>query len=121
MLVGKGLIDYVTANGHLNQTELAAGAGYVKSTATGRTRILVKAFYNALLAAQGMTIEVGKAPGKAAQFETAVHKSGIILLGKTYSKRFGIEPGDVLEIVLEDDAIHLVPKAAAVAGAKTKG
>jgi len=113
MLVAKALIDYVKANGHLNQTELAEGAGYVKTTTKGKTNVLVKQFYNALLAAQGLTIEVGKAPGKTAQYETAVHKSGIILLGKTYSKKFGIEPGDVLEIVLDDDAIRLVPKTAA--------
>jgi hypothetical protein len=113
MLVGKALIDYVKANELLNQTELAEGAGYVKTTTSGRTNVLVKQFYNALLAAQGLTIEVGKAPGKTAQYETAVHKSGIILLGKTYSKKFGLNAGDVLEIVLDDDAIRLVPKAAA--------
>ena len=113
MLVGKALIDYVKANELLNQTELAEGAGYVKTTSTGRTNVQVKQFYNALLSAQGLTIEVGKAPGKTAQYETAVHQSGIILLGKTYSKKFGIEPGDVLEIVLEEDAIRLVPKAVA--------
>jgi ABC-type lipoprotein release transport system permease subunit len=120
MLVGKALIDYVRTNDHLNQTELAEGAGYVKTTSTGRTQVMVKQFYNALLAAQGLSIEVGKAPGKTAQYETTVHKSGIILLGKTYSKKFGIEPGDVLDIILEEDSIRLVPKAVPAA-AKGKG
>jgi len=35
----------------------------------------------------------------------------VVVLGRTYTERFGINPGDVLEIVIEDDAIRLVPKA----------
>ena len=38
-----------------------------------------------------------------------MHKSGIILLGATYSAKWGLEPGDELEILLEDDGIRLVP------------
>jgi hypothetical protein len=110
MLVGQGLIDYVKENELLTQTDLARGAGYVRQTRSGKEQVLVKQFYNALLAAKGMEIVVGKAPGKAAQFETTVHKSGVILLGKTYSKQFGLNPGDVLDIVIEDDAIQLVPR-----------
>jgi hypothetical protein len=110
MLVGQALIEHVQANELLNQTELARTAGYVRVTRSGREQVLVKDFYNALLAAKGLAIAVGKAPGKPALFETTVHKSGIILLGKTYSRKFGLNPGDVLEIVMEDDAIQLIPR-----------
>jgi bifunctional DNA-binding transcriptional regulator/antitoxin component of YhaV-PrlF toxin-antitoxin module len=109
MLVGSALIDFVRENEDLNQMELARGAGYVRTTRTDREQVLVKQFYNALLAAQGMPISVGKTPGKSAQFETTVHKSGVILLGKTYSERFGLKPGDALQICIEDEAIRLVP------------
>lgn len=110
MLVGKELIEYVQSNELLNQMELARGAGYVRTTRTGRQQVLVKQFYNALLAAQGMPISVGKAPGKPAPYETTVHSSGVILLGKTYSQKFGVEPGDVLDIVIGEESIQLVPR-----------
>lgn len=109
MLVGSDLIAFVRENEALNQMELARGAGYVRMTRTGREQVLVKQFYNALLAAKGMPISVGKTPGKSAQYETTVHKSGVILLGKTYSERFGLKPGDALQICIEDECIKLVP------------
>ena len=81
----------------------------MRTTRTGREQVLVKQFYNSLLAAQGMPIPVGKTPGKSAQYATSVHRSGVILLGKTYSEKFGLKPGDELEIVLDEDCIKLVP------------
>lgn len=109
MLVGQELIAFVQKNEELNQMELAQGAGYVRTTKTGKQQVLVKAFYNALLAAKGMPISVGKMPGKTAQYETTVHRNGVILLGKTYSETFGLKPGDALKILVEDEAIRLVP------------
>jgi bifunctional DNA-binding transcriptional regulator/antitoxin component of YhaV-PrlF toxin-antitoxin module len=109
MLVGSALIDFVRDNEALNQMELARGAGYVRTTRTGREQVLVKQFYNSLLAAKGMPISVGKTPGKSAQYETTVHKSGVILLGKTYSEKFGLKPGDALQICIEDELIKLIP------------
>lgn len=123
MLVGSELIAYCKENDGLNQMELARGAGYVRTTRTGREQVLVKQFYNSLLAAKGMPIPVGKTPGKSAQFSTSVHRSGVILLGKTYSEKFGLNPGDELEIVLAEDCIKLVPvpvKAAAVTAPTAK-
>lgn len=111
MLVGQKLIEHVQDNETFNQTELARTAGYVRLTSKGSEQVLVKDFYNALLAAKGLSIAVGKAPGKPALYETVVHKSGVILLGKTYSRKFGLEPGDLLDIVITDEAIQLVPRA----------
>lgn len=109
MLDGQELIAFVQANESLNQMELAKGAGYVRTTRTGKEQILVKQFYNSLLAAKGMPISVGKTPGKSAQYRTSVHASGVILLGKTYAVDFGLKPGDELEIVMDADCIKLVP------------
>jgi hypothetical protein len=110
MLVGQELVSFVKANPDLNQQELAEEAGYSRVTKTGRKQLLVKRFYHALLAAQGTKISVGKALGKTASYSTTVHKSGIILLGKTYSEKFGLEPGDVLDIDVEGDCIRLMPQ-----------
>jgi bifunctional DNA-binding transcriptional regulator/antitoxin component of YhaV-PrlF toxin-antitoxin module len=51
---------------------------------------------------------------------TTVHRNGVILVGKTYSEKFGVEPGDELQIVIEDDAIRLVPQSAASVKASSK-
>lgn len=112
MLTGAELLDFVKSNEsrHLTEPELAREAGYVRQTKTGREQVLTKRFYNALLSAKGVEVAIGRAPGKTAQYVTTVHRSGVILLGRTYSERFGLNAGDELDIVLEDDAIRLVPR-----------
>lgn len=109
MLTGQELLSFVKANEDMDQSELARGAGYVKVSETGTERLLIKQFHEALLEAKGLKLKTSKKPGKTAQFMTTVHRTGVILLGKTYSEKFGIEPGDELQIVIEEDAIRLVP------------
>ena len=109
MLVGQELLSFVKANPEMNQQDLAEGAGYTRVTKKGLTQILVKKFMHELLAAQGTKIATGRAVGKTASYFTTVHRSGVILLGKTYSEKFGLESGDGLEILIEEDRISLVP------------
>lgn len=111
MLVGNELIEFVKANDTLNRKELAAAAGYVRTTKTGKEQILTKTFTDALLSAKGTPIQVGRAPGKTIKYVTTVHTNGVVLIGKNYVEKFGLNPGDELDIVLEDDAIKLVPAA----------
>ena len=110
MLTGQELLAFVKANGEMDQSELAREAGYTRVADSGKERIMTNQFYKALLDAKGVGIKVGRRPGKAAQFETTVHKTGVILIGKTYSQKFGVEPGDVLDIVISEDEIRLVPQ-----------
>lgn len=110
MLTGQELIAFVKANGDMDQSELAREAGYMRVAESGKERIMAKQFCEALLEAKGVAIKVGRRPGKTAQFETTVHKTGVILIGKTYSQKFGVEPGDVLDIVISEDSIRLVPQ-----------
>lgn len=109
MLVGNELIDFVKQNDTLGRKELAAAAGYVRTTKTGKSQVLTQQFTNALLSAKGTPLQVGKAPGKAAKYQTTVHANGVVLIGKIYIEKFGLNPGDELDIVIEDDAIKLVP------------
>jgi hypothetical protein len=113
MLTGQELVAFVKANGEMDQSELARETGYTRVAANGKERIMSKQLYQALLEAKGVAIKVGRRPGKAAQFETTVHKTGVILIGKTYSQKFGVEPGDVLDIVISEDEIRLVPQGSA--------
>lgn len=112
MLEGQELLDFVKENEsrRLSEADLAREAGYVRTTKTGKEQVLSKRFTSALLAAKGLEIAIGRAPGKTAQYFTHVHASGVILLGKTYSQEFGLQPGDELDIRMEEDGIRLVPR-----------
>lgn len=112
MLTGQELLDFVTEHEDLNQKQLAQQAGYTRVTKTNKKQILVGRFNQALLKAKGVNVRMGRAPGKTAQYTTTVHKSGVVLVGRIYSEKFGLEPGDELDIALEDDCIKLVPKPA---------
>jgi hypothetical protein len=112
MLTGQELISLVKANGDMDQAELAREAGYVKVNDKGNERLLITQFHSALLEAKGVKLKTSKKPGKTAQFVTTVHRNGAILVGKTYSAKFGVEPGDALKIVIEEDSIRLVPQSA---------
>lgn len=115
MLIGEELLALVKSNPDTNQTELARAAGYVRETKKGKEQVLVKKFYGALLAAQGVSIAVGRNPGKVPAYTTHVHRNGVILLGSSYSQSFGCAPGDELEIVFTDDGILLKPTPAKAA------
>jgi len=114
MLSGTELIKFVQDNGDMEQTELARAAGFIHITAKGKERVMAKQFCEALLHAKGVPLKSGRKPGKTARYTTTVHKTGVILVGKTYVEKFGVEIGDVLDIVIERDSIRLLPKADAM-------
>lgn len=117
MLTGSELIDFVKQNPHMSRTELARATGYTTVTKNGNERVLAQKMCDALLVAKGLPMDERPRAGKVARYSTTVHKNGIVLIGKTYVREFGIEAGDELEIVLEDDAIRLVPKGATATAA----
>lgn len=110
MLVGEDLLDFVESNPNMDEHSLAQGAGYIRETKTGKTLVLSKKFTSALLAAKGLQLGTPsvKARGKTATYITKVHKSGVILLGKTYSQELGLEAGTPLGIEFLADGIKLV-------------
>jgi len=112
MLTGQELLSFVKANVDMDQAEIARGAGYVRVTEKGTERLLINKLNEALLEAKGLKLKSSKKPGKSAQYLTTVHRTGVILVGKTYSQKFGVEPGDELKIVIEEDSIRLVPQPA---------
>jgi hypothetical protein len=111
MLTGQELVAFVKANPDMDQTELARAAGYVHTTDKGNERLLTKQMCEALLSAKGVKLKQSRKPGKVAQFTTTVHRNGSILVGKIYSREFGLDYGDELKILIEEDCIKLVPIA----------
>ncbi len=110
MLKEKALIAFVKDNPELNRTQLARKAGYVSAGKDGKVKVQVQAFYDALVEAQGLSIKNGHpgiGSGKNAQYMTTVHKSGILLVGKSYTSEFGAESGDVFGIEIREDGIWL--------------
>lgn len=109
MLTGQELLSFVKANKDMDRSEIAREAGYVRVAKDGTPRLLLSKLQEALLATQGIQLQGVRKPGKKAQFITTVHCNGGIMLGKTYSEKFGLEPGDQLRISIEDDSIRLLP------------
>jgi hypothetical protein len=110
MLTGQELLSFVEANADMDQYEIARGAGYSRVTEKGAERVLINKLSKALLEAKGVKLKSGNKPGKVAQYMTTVHRTGVVLVGKTYTEQFGINPGDELKIVVDEDCIRLVPK-----------
>lgn len=120
MLKGQELLSFVKANVDMDQYEIARAAGYVRVTEKGTERVMINKLNEALLEAKGLKLKSSKKPGKVAQYMTTVHRTGVILVGKTYSQKFGVEPGDELKIVVDDDCIRLVPQLSDSSDAATR-
>lgn len=116
-LVGKALLKKVK---ELNKTtpdatrrEIARLCGYSKMTKKGEPRINVAEFYEALLEAKGLNIGSGESSqrrGREATFKVGVHKNGQILIGASYTKNMGLQPGDEFDVKLGYKHIHLVKR-----------
>ena len=91
---------------------IAKACGYTSQTKNGQERINLMAFYNALMAAEGLDIEggsTGGSRGKAPTYRASVHKNGNLLVGATYTKEMGLKPGDEFELKLSKTGIKLTP------------
>ncbi|MDA0673241.1 MAG: AbrB family transcriptional regulator [Cyanobacteria bacterium] len=109
-LTGKELLQKVKELTHLNKRETAKECGYYSTTKTGKTRIDLTGFYDALLAARGISLEPEKKKdgrGREATYRVSVHKNGQIVIGAAYTQEMGLQPGDEFEIKVGYKHIHL--------------
>ena len=110
VLTGKKLQDKVAQMKGADKKEIAKECGYVTYTKGGQERIGLMAFYNALLEAEGMTFEATQEKGtrgREAAYKVSVHKNGNLLIGASYTKEMGLEPGDEFTIKLGKNKISL--------------
>ena len=115
MLVGKELLEKSKLLSKKSEDEIARGCGYVGPSG----RVLRKSFYRALIEAKGYKLGnngSGRAGnrstrGRQAEFKTKVHGNGNLLIGHTYTKKLGLEPGQEFKIDLKKDSriIYLIP------------
>ena len=110
-LTGKALLQKVKDNTELSKRELAKQCGYYTESKEGEIRASMTSFYNALLEAQGISLEPEKAKtgrGRDASYVVTVHSNGQIVIGSAYTREMGLEPGDEFEIKLGYKHIHLI-------------
>jgi bifunctional DNA-binding transcriptional regulator/antitoxin component of YhaV-PrlF toxin-antitoxin module len=110
-LTGKALLSKVKELSSLPRRERAKQCGYYTTTKGGQVRVNLTDFYDALLSARGIPLSP-EAPkdgrGREPTYRVSVHQNGQIVIGATYTKAMGLEPGDEFEIKLGYKHIHLI-------------
>ena len=112
-LTGKELKAKVKKLQGATKKEIAKACGYASKTKTGQERVNLGSFYSALLEAEGMTFEASPSGsarrGRTATYRTTVHKNGTLLIGASYTKEMGLNPGDEFVLNLSKRGIKLTP------------
>jgi len=111
-LTGKELLKKVEELSTVSsKKEIARACGYVTKSKSGKERVNVMKFMNALLSSKGLTIdpeETGTRGGRTASFRIQVQKNGNLLVGAAYTREMGLEPGTEFEISLGRKHIKLI-------------
>lgn len=109
-LTGKALLQKVKELSHLPRRETAKQCGYYTTTKNKQTRVNLTDFYDAVLAAKGVPLDpegTKDGRGREPTYRVSVHQNGQIVIGSTYTKAMGLNPGDEFEIKLGYKHIHL--------------
>ena len=110
-LTGKSLLAKVKELSTLPRRERAKQCGYFTVTKNNQVRVNLTDFYDALLSARGIPLSP-EAPkdgrGREPTYRVSVHQNGQIVIGATYTKAMGLNPGDEFEIKLGYKHIHLI-------------
>ncbi|PSB22923.1 AbrB family transcriptional regulator [filamentous cyanobacterium CCP2] len=109
-LTGKALLKKLKELSHLSKSEKAKACGYGIETKTGEIRTNLSAFIEAVLEAEGVSVDpehaIGR--GRTPTYRVTVHANGQIVIGKAYTEMMGLQPGDEFEVKLGYKHIHLV-------------
>jgi hypothetical protein len=117
MLQGEQLLAKLQESGSLTRSELVRACGYVSRLEDGRERLHFTDFYEALLEAKGVHLprQAGRFDGRRSvqgrhlSFNTHVHFNGNLMVGRAYTEKLHLQPGDRFRIQLHDGEIRLVP------------
>ena len=110
-LEGEALIKKVKDLENLTKEEKARACGYYTVTKNGVERVNMMKFLNALIDADGVTLDSKQAingrGGRSASYRISVQSNGNLLIGAAYTKQMNLAPGDEFEISLGRKHIHL--------------
>jgi len=102
-ITGKALLQKVDSLSHnLSRREIAINCGYY-TLKHNEPRARLGEFYDALLAAKGVTVSPDGAKdgrGREPTYRVTVHQNGQIVIGATYTKEMNLQAGDEFEIKL---------------------
>ena len=111
MLTGQALVQKVKELENLTKEEKARACGYYTITKNGTERVNMMKFMNALIEAEGIELDseqnTNGRGGRSASYRITVQSNGNLLIGSTYTKQMGLQPGDEFEISLGRKHIHL--------------
>lgn len=110
-LTGKALLQKVKELADLPVRQKAKQCGYYSIAKDKQVRVHLSDFYDALLAARGISLSPeGSKDGRGREptYRVSVHKNGQIVIGATYTKAMGLKEGDEFEIKLGYKHIHLI-------------
>lgn len=111
-LIGSDLLAKVKEMGDVSKSDLVRACGYLSYKKDGSERLNFVAFYEALLNAKGVSFDENAStpgrPGRKLSFNTKVQFNGNLLVGKAYTAKLGLQPGDEFEIRLGKRQVCLV-------------
>ena len=93
---------------HARKRDKARAAGYVSVQPDGTERIMLSAFYQALLEAKGIPLETSEPAGRPLSYVATVHTTtGQIVIGDRYVVEAGLTDGDQVGIRIKGKNIIL--------------
>jgi len=117
MLQGDPLLAKLDELSGLNRSELVRACGYATRREDGREHLHFTDFYEAILEAKGVHLpgqgargrSRRNAQGRQLSFNTHVHFNGNLMVGRAYTEKLQLQPGDQFRIQLSDGEIRLIP------------
>lgn len=110
-LEGEALLKKVKELDGMSKEDKAKACGYYTVTKNNVERVNMMKFLNALIDAEGITLDGkqngGGRGGRSASYRISVQSNGNLLIGAAYTKQMDLEPGDEFEISLGRKHIHL--------------
>jgi len=112
-LTGKDLLKKVKKMGNASREEKAIECGYYTFADNGQKRVSMVKFLNALIEAEGISLdsdnitETKGRRGRTANYRINVQSNGNLSIGKAYTEKMNLKPGDEFEVVLGRRNIHL--------------
>lgn len=88
-LKGSALLEKIRELKNTEHREIARICGYVSDSG----RILMQSFYNAMMEANG-----APSGGRRATGQVAVHKTGMVIVGSSWTSQLGLKTGDNVNI-----------------------
>jgi hypothetical protein len=114
-LIGAELLAAMKALGPVSKGDLLRATGYVSTKEDGTERLNYTAFNEAVLEANGVTIDTGRnavGGGRTLSYFARQQAKGMIVIGAGYTEQLGFEPGQLFKIEVNAELGQITVTAA---------